>query len=261
MSRGKSIVYDEFYKSLNKVMRNKSSLQIVDIYSAFPEMKEKTVSWYMHKLVHDGKVNRVKHGVYSLKTAGEIVVPYDRIQMASRKLYDEMQEYGYPFYISGIDALIGKMQHIPEQYPVVMVVEQKSSSVIREGLITKSKVVISKEDVKNINRNLSMVNVDVILLSGKNFSVLSSEGMAFPEKGFVDLYYVVTRIKYPMSMQELSRTYESLTRHKSFSQIRILDAAKDTGISDEITWLLKIAKMTKEAQEFAFMQLREVLSK
>jgi hypothetical protein len=45
-----------------------------------------------------------------------------------------MQDYGYPFCISGIDALIGKMQHVPEQYPVIMVVEKKSMPQIRNAI-------------------------------------------------------------------------------------------------------------------------------
>ena len=261
MSRGESVAYNEFYKSLKKAMKNKSELEIADIYPVFPEMNVKTVSWYMYKLVHDGKINRVKHGVYSLKTADEIIVQYDRIQIASQKLYDEMQEYGYPFYMSGIDALIGKMQHVPEQYPIIMIIEQKSLSLIRQELVTSSRIVVSKDDAKTLNRNIFIDDVNVILLYGRNFLELSSQGIAFPEKGFVDLYYAVTRMKYPMSLQELSRTYENLTRHKTFSQIRMSDAAKDVGISDEITWLLKVAKMTEEAKEFAWIQLREVLNK
>jgi hypothetical protein len=112
MSRGEKTAYIEFFTSLKKAMRGKTSFEIADIYIAFPDMHVKTVSWYLYKLVRDGKITRVRHGVYSLQEAQNVTVRYDQMQIASQKLYDEMQEYGYPFCISGIDALIGKMQHV-----------------------------------------------------------------------------------------------------------------------------------------------------
>ena len=99
-------------------MRGRLSLEMADIYIASPDLYVKTVSWYLYKLAQDGKITRVKHGFYSPKEAQNISVRYDQMQIASQKLYEDMQEYGYPFCISGIDALIGKMQHIPERYPV-----------------------------------------------------------------------------------------------------------------------------------------------
>ncbi len=261
MSRGKKTAYIEFYKSLKKAMRDKTSIEMADIYVAFPDMNVKTVSWYLHELVQDGKITRVKHGVYSLKDAQNIVVRYDQMQITSQKLYDEMQEYGYPFYISGIDALIGRMQHVPEQYPVIMVVEKKSMPQIRQELITDSRIVVSIDDAKMLNKNLSVDKVNVMLLYGKNYVSLSSEGIAYPEKGFVDLYYAATRLKYSISPQELSRIFDSLVRGRDFSQIRMLDAAKDTGITNEIKLLLGIAKMPDAAGQFAKMKLIEATGK
>lgn len=257
MSRGEKTAYIDFYTSLKKVMRGKPSLEIADIYIAFPDMNVKTVSWYLYKLVRDGKITRVKHGVYSLKEALNLAVMYDQIQIASQKLYDEMQEYGYPFCISGIDALIGKMQHVPERYPIIMVVEKKSMPQIRQELITNSRIVVSIDNAKILNKNLPVDKVNVMLLSGKNYSSLSSESVAYPEKGFVDLYYAVTRMRYPVSVQELSRTFDSLVGDKAFSRIKMFNAAKDTGITDEITWLLGIAKMPDFAIQFAKMKLNE----
>lgn len=261
MSRGEKTAYIEFYKSLKKAMKDKTSLEMADIYIAFPDMNVKTVSWYLYELVQDGKIIRVKHGVYSLKEGQNIAVRYDQMQIASQKLYDEMQEYGYPFCISGIDALIGKMQHVPEQYPVIMVVEKKSMPQIRQELITDSRIVVSVDNAKMLNKNLSVDKVDVMLLYGKNYVSLSSEGIAYPEKGFVDLYYAVTRMKYSISPQELSRIFESLVGGRDFSRIRMLDAAKDTGITDEIKWLLGIAKMPELARQFAMMKLIEAPGK
>ena len=69
MSRGEKTAYIEFFTSLKKAMRGKTSFEIADIYIAFPDMHVKTVSWYLYKLVRDGKITRVRHGVYSLRGA------------------------------------------------------------------------------------------------------------------------------------------------------------------------------------------------
>lgn len=55
------------------------SLEMADIYIASPDMYVKTVSWYLYKLAQDGKITRVKHGVYSLKEAQNISVRYDQM--------------------------------------------------------------------------------------------------------------------------------------------------------------------------------------
>ena len=80
MSRGEKAAYIEFYTTFKKSMRSRTSLGMADIYVAFPDMNVKTVSWYLYKLVQDGKITRVKHGVYSLKEAQNIAVRYEQMQ-------------------------------------------------------------------------------------------------------------------------------------------------------------------------------------
>jgi len=68
-------------------------------------------------------------------------------------------------------------------------------------------------------------------------------------------------MKYSISPQELSRIFDSLVGGRDFSRIRMLDAVKDTGITDEIKWLLGIAKMPDLARQFAKVKLIEATGK
>jgi len=68
-------------------------------------------------------------------------------------------------------------------------------------------------------------------------------------------------MKYPISSQELSRNFDSLVGDRDFSWIRMLDAAKDTGITDKIKWLLGITKIADPAMQFVKMKLIEATGK
>ncbi|RHQ41053.1 hypothetical protein DWY47_16560 [Ruminococcus sp. AF25-23LB] len=54
-------------------------------------------------------------------------------------------------------------------------------------------------------------NMQVILYTTEDFQY-SSEGLASIEKAFVDLYFAITRNGYPLSLQELVRIYQNLSR-------------------------------------------------
>jgi len=94
------------------------------------------------------------------------------------------------------------------------------------------------------------------MLKGKNFS-LGVDHIAQKEKGFVDLYYAVTRMDYGVSVPELSRIYQSLQRNQSLAVLKMIGAARDRGISSEISWLLDMNKTSERAREFMSHQIRE----
>lgn len=74
--------------------------------------------------------------------------------------------------------------------------------------------------------------IDVIIFKGKKFS-LSTGHVAQKEKGFVDLYYAITRMEYGISIPELSRIYQSLQRDRSLAKATLKAAARDRGINHE----------------------------
>ena len=97
---------------------------------------------------------------------------------------------------------------------------------------------------------------DVFMIKGKDFS-LAINGMAIKEKGFVDLYYAMTRFEYIVSVPGLSRIYKSMMRNEAVTVFKMKKAAKDRGIENEIEWLLDLEKIPKRAKEFMKIQLEE----
>lgn len=251
------LVLDDFYKKLKKEFNHSNEVNIKHIYDMFPDINKKTISWRLYDLCKQGKLYRSGHGLYSLSNMDEhLAVGYEYMQKKAQEIYDIVMEYGYEFYVSGLDALVGEVLHVPEQYPVILEIEEDGINEISEVLNAKEFLAV-KASEKELLLNLTLKSkVDVILIPSKNFT-LSHENIAIKEKAFVDLYYAVTRVNYGISIQELSRIYENLNRNKMISIAKIKDAAKVVGIADEIGWLLDVKKMLPKVKEFMMHQLQE----
>jgi hypothetical protein len=117
-------VDEEFLEKLLIRMETEPELNVKKIYSMFPEINPKTVLWRLHKLVQQGKLFKAGRGYYSVKVEKEHhSAGYDYLQKKSKDVYDLVSDYGYKFYITGLDALVGEILHIPEQYTVLLAIE------------------------------------------------------------------------------------------------------------------------------------------
>ena len=247
---------ENFYSKLKLLMSDGGTLRTDDIYKLFPDVKKNTVSWYLYKLRQDKKILRLEHGVYSFLRPADDVVQYGDIQNFSRKLYDSMQEYSDKFYISGLDALVRQMHHVPEQYPAIMVARREAFGDIRERFAQDAAVISSPDEARLIMRGQYPAGRVVVLVKGGDFS-LACNNIAMPEKGFIDLYYAVTRMFYPLSAQEMLRIFRNLRRSKSFSRSKLLSAANDAGVGREALLFDSVDRMSPEAADFAKLLLEE----
>ena len=251
------VVIDDFYEKLKKEYIKSNEVTIKEIYDAFPDINKKTISWRVHNLCGQGKLFRSGHGIYAFSNIGEhLTAGYEYMQKKSQRIYDIMLEYGYQFCISGLDALVGEVLHVPEQYPVILGIEQGGINETNEVLNAKEFLVVKSDEKEVLSNQALRSKVDVILIPSRNFT-LSCENIAIKEKAFVDLYYAVTRLYYGISIQELSRIYENLNRNKMISIAKIRDAAKEMGVGDEIGWLLDAKKRLPKVKEFMINQLQE----
>lgn len=258
MSTKHMSVDEKFYKVLTTHMQESGELSVKKIYSLFPETNPKTVSWRLYSLVQQGKLHKTGHGYYALTKMNEHnAAGYDYLQKKSQRVYDIVIDYGYNFYITGLDSLTGEVLHIPEKYPVLLVIEEAGIKEIQETLSGRELIVLTEKE-RNIMENTTIRNkIDIIILKGKDFS-LSVDHIAQKEKGFVDLYYAVTRMEYGVSIPELSRIYQSMQRNKSITMTKIKNAARDRGISTEISWLIELSKASEKVLEFMSYQIKEM---
>jgi len=248
-----------FYNELVKHLENKGEMSTRQIYSLFPNINENTISWRLHKFVSWGKLHRAGHGQYSLFEVYENnAVGYDYLQEKSQIVYNSAIDYGYNFYLTGLDSLIGEMLHIPEQYPVLMVLEKDGINEMQYILSDKDLLVLTEKDRGIISESFVRDKTDVFILRGKDFS-FSTDNIAQKEKGFVDLYYAVTRMEYGVSVPELYRIYQNLLRNRSLAALKVKAAARDRGILAEMTWLLEYDRMPEKALEFMSYRIKDVV--
>ena len=249
---------EKFLGELSKHVNDSDELRLKMIYSFFPEMNRKTISWRLYSLVQKGKLYKTGHGMYSLKrNSNNVSAGYEYLQRKSKEIYDILTEYGYDFYITGMDSLVGEILHMPENYPALIIVEESGIKEIQEVLYEKDLIVLTEKDRDILEKTILRNKVDVILLRGKDFS-LATDNISQKEKGFIDLYYAVTRMEYGISVPELSRIYQSLQRNNSIATAKMKAAAKDRGVSVEIIWLIEMNKASEKTIEFMSYQIKEV---
>ncbi len=249
---------EKFLGELSKHVNDSDELRLKMIYSFFPEMNRKTISWRLYSLVQKGKLYKTGHGMYSLKrNSNNVSAGYEYLQRKSKEIYDILTEYGYDFYITGMDSLVGEILHMPENYPALIIVEESGIKEIQEVLYEKDLIVLTEKDRDILEKTILRNKVDVILLRGKDFS-LATDNISQKEKGFIDLYYAVTRMEYGISVPELSRIYQSLQRNNSIATAKMKAAAKDRGVSVEINWLIEMNKASEKTIEFMSYQIKEV---
>ncbi len=258
MSKKNMTVDEKFLSELSKHMNNGDELSLKVIYSLFPEMNRKTISWRLYSLVQRGKLYKTGHGIYSMNRNNEdnVAAGYEYLQNKSKKIYDILIEYGYDFYITGMDSLVGEILHMPENYPVLIIIEESGIKEIQEVLNERDMIVLTEKDRDILEKTILRNKVDVILLKGKDFS-LATDNISQKEKGFIDLYYAVTRMEYGVSIPELSRIYQSLQRNNSIAMSKMKIAAKDRGITMEINWLIELNKASEKTLEFMSYQIKE----
>lgn len=258
MDANKRVIDDMVYTELLKYMKNGEEMSAKQIYSLFPGVNNATLRWRLHKLVQSGKLQRIGQGQYVLfEITNNNAVGYDYLQDLSKKVYNIAIDFGYDYYITGLDSLVGEILHIPEKYPVLIVIEDSGIDELQNAISENGLLVFTEKDRGIFGKPTVRDKIDVFILKGKNFN-FSKDHIAQKEKGFTDLYYAVTRLEYGVSVQELSRIYQNLIRNQSITPLRMKKAAIDRGVSTEINWLIELSKAPIKAREFMIYQDREI---
>ena len=248
MAKFTRFLKDKLNTLITKLGKN-DTFTVSDAVSAL-EMKETTVRWTLWNLVDLGKIIRLGHGVYSLKPQ-EKQIARPQLSPLSRKVKSILEESGILFFISGLDILVGYMIHVPEKYPVLAFIEQTSIEDAQEFLIRQKIDSIISPKINEFEkfRNLPSLGEIVILRKTKEFNY-SYEGLAEPEKAFVDLYYEVTRASYPLSLGELGRIYLNMRRRGSLNEKRLSKIAIRRSLHHDIRFILNHKRISGQAFKF-----------
>lgn len=238
------------YEEMVEVFGRQTIFYVDEVEQIFPELKKSTLYWYLSKLVEKGYIKRIRNGAFAFNEwRGK-----NGILLSSSAEYvrDFLDETGFHYYISGLDILAKYMQHVPEQYPVIVFIEKEAKKEIYDSLMFKGIAVLEPLQLKKMYENSIFSgnnSMQVVLYATDNFTY-SEEGLATVEKAFVDLYFAISRNNYPLSLQELVRIYQNLSRLGNIDKKKLITVATKRNIQYDIRFIVESKFITKQAIEF-----------
>ena len=248
---------EEKFKIIEEEFKDQPVFYTDDVMSLLPDLKKNTINWTLSKLVGDGYLNRLRRGVYSInewKGKNKLF-----LSPQAEKIVEILDEVGFEYYISGTDVVLKYMQHVPEQFPVVVFVEKDAKTVIIDDLRRNGIVVMEPTELKDAYEKLVFSGSDsvsaVIYVSSN--SDYNDSGIATPEKAFLDLYYAVTRNGYPISVQELARIYQNMVRLGTLDKKKLLAASTKRNLNHDIRFIVESKYITDSAFELVSALKRE----
>lgn len=223
-----------FRDVLVTALKERGCLTTQEIYLLFADMNPRTVSWHLHEELGKGTVVRQKHGEYVLSASiPEQEERFGNIPELSRKAHEMLGKSGYDFYLSGLDCMNGLGFRVDGSYPVIVCTRPGSVKDVQLFLMREFDLAITEEEFDLLADPAVRNRIQFVVLSADDFS-LQKDGFAYAEKAFVDLYYCVTRLEYPLSVSELPHVL-SLIVPNAF---RFRRATRDRGLSNELNFLL-----------------------
>lgn len=235
---------------LFKELEEDSTFTVADAVGVL-KAKETTVRWVLWNLADKGKILRIGKGLYTFRSqVQQKNLPHlSTIAKGVKKIFEES---GFQFFISGLDILSGYMTHVPEKHSVLVFVEKESIEEANELLKSQKIDSIIGDKVSEYKKiyRIFPLNEVIILRPTKEFDY-AKDGIAEPEKAFVDLYFEVTRASFPLSLEELGRIFLNMQRRSFINEKRLSKVAIRRNLHHDIRYILNYKRISPHAFEFA----------
>jgi predicted transcriptional regulator of viral defense system len=241
------------YTAIEDKLREQTTFYMEDVQAIFPDMKKSSIYWNLSKMVEAGYLKRVRTGVYAFnewKGKTRIALTED-----IKKVQEVLDESGFEYFVSGLDVLQRFMQHVPEQYPMILFVEKYAHNEMINYLVDGGFAVVKPAEVRKQYEDAVIAGIDkkqVIVYDTENFDY-EKDGIATIEKAFVDLYFSITRNGYPLSLQELVRVYQNLVRLGNIDKKKLITVAAKRNLQSDIRLIVETPYITEEAMQFAML--------
>ena len=236
------------YNIIKENLRDQVNILVADISTLFPELEKSSLYWMISKLVKEGYLKRIRNGVYSLNDIKGKSAVY--LSETAKKVGNILDSEGYEYYFSGIDIIIKFMQHVPEEYPIILFVEKSSEPDIMQLLNRNEITVVKASSVKDMGDEYvyTIMRPNVIIYLTDNFDY-TDNNIALTEKAFIDLFYAITRNGYPMSLQELGRTYSNMIRLGAIDQKKMITMSYKRNLQYDIRYIVENKYISDGAKE------------
>lgn len=241
------------YNAIEEKLREQTTFYMEDVQAIFPDMKQSSIYWNLSKMVEAGYLKRVRTGVYAFnewKGKTKIALTED-----IKRVQEILDESGFGYFISGLDVLQRFMQHVPEQYPMLLFVEKSAHDEIINYLLDGGFAVVKPSGIRQQYEDAILAGIEkkqIIVYDTENFDY-ENDGIAIIEKAFVDLYFSITRNGYPLSLQELVRVYQNLVRLGNIDKKKLITVSTKRNLQSDIRLIVETPYITEEAMQFAMI--------
>lgn len=241
------------YNAIEEKLREQTTFYMEDVQAIFPDMKQSSIYWNLSKMVEAGYLKRVRTGVYAFnewKGKTKIALTED-----IKRVQEILDESGFGYSISGLDVLQRFMQHVPEQYPMLLFVEKSAHDEIIKYLLDGGFAVVKPSGIRQQYEDAILAGIEkkqIIVYDTENFDY-ENDGIATIEKAFVDLYFSITRNGYPLSLQELVRVYQNLVRLGNIDKKKLITVSTKRNLQSDIRLIVETPYITEEAMQFAMI--------
>lgn len=241
------------YNAIEEKLREQTTFYMEDVQAIFPDMKQSSIYWNLSKMVEAGYLKRVRTGVYAFnewKGKTKIALTED-----IKRVQEILDESGFGYFISGLDVLQRFIQHVPEQYPMLLFVEKSAHDEIINYLLDGGFAVVKPSGIRQQYEDAILAGIEkkqIIVYDTENFDY-ENDGIATIEKAFVDLYFSITRNGYPLSLQELVRVYQNLVRLGNIDKKKLITVSTKRNLQSDIRLIVETPYITEEAMQFAMI--------
>lgn len=249
----KESALEKKYNAIEEKLREQTTFYMEDVQAIFPDMKQSSIYWNLSKMVEAGYLKRVRTGVYAFnewKGKTKIALTED-----IKRVQEILDESGFGYFISGLDVLQRFMQHVPEQYPMLLFVEKSAHDEIINYLLDGGFAVVKPSGIRQQYEDAILAGIEkkqIIVYDTENFDY-ENDGIATIEKAFVDLYFSITRNGYPLSLQELVRVYQNLVRLGNIDKKKLITVSTKRNLQSDIRLIVETPYITEEAMQFAMI--------
>ena len=237
------------YKEIKEKLGAQVNIFFDDIQAIFMNTPKSSLYWIVSKLVAEGYLKRVRNGVYELnETRGKSAVFLSEM---ARRVQNILDEEGFKYYISGMDVISKFMQHVPENYPIIVFGEKAAIGEIIRTLKDNKILVTEPAKLREIYSDyIYKSDESIVILYPTDSFVYANDNTATTEKAFIDLFYAITRNQYPLALQELSRAYNNMIRLGAIDQKALVKASYKRSLQYDIRYIVESKYITEGAKEF-----------
>ncbi len=210
-----------------------------------------TAGWTLWQLTDRGVLTRLGRNQYSFQIGRQGLAP--KLSEAGEGIRALLQERGLEFLVTGLDVLSPYVLHVSERLPVLVYAVDGSLGEVTDALTRQGWVVILMPEGKRSRDAVKLPSKSSgpIWLYGAAEMRYGQNGLAGPERAFVDLYVAVIRHGYPLAFEDLARLFETIRDRGAFDSGRLTQVAFQRHVAEDVRFLRDYRSISPHAKKLA----------